>query len=635
MLDSRSPIFSLFDNDVLRQKEVLDVYATEFAHSTQFPQSELSDRDQLLSTIANIPDVFKVLSFASDWWISWREQHFALRKTAGNLTLYDFVQAKLRSDEPTAVALGLMAVAMALGQVRPGVDDLAFNLPVPANHIMNYVLAAIDHVVCDTEKYVEQKDSILLFMMRAKHHTENNQLRKAWLRIRQAIKCAKRIGFGSGDVEPVDEEAAEQQRFVASIFEIDHLVSMILGFPYAKDPAFTDVRAFGVILDPNVSDESLKMRALRRIIAVTAGHVNDRNAGGLKCNDFVNSTQATLEMVAEAMPPGWWDMLYQPISGHAASRYESIMTQLWFWTVQAYLHLPYLIRPGEDVQTLRYRKLCLNGTRQLLRSFIYMRTEPAINMYMCNCDDFQALLGACILVVGILQDASRIAESHGAPRSPESERDFAGVDADLGLIEELKDIFRYRISEQGGGISKQGLAVLEELTCFLYEDDIAADRNSDQASMSGLNIGVNRQEKTIMLPYFGTIKVELVKKFPKRQPSYNAQPLPTPPRSTTSSTLEFNGSPQREMSNSFVLPQVHYVQSSTNQTVDLQNSRAYTGFVDSEGMYSQEGWQSSMFDDFQVDVNQISPVSIPWHDWQNYTLYEELDQEWNPLQNFL
>lgn len=54
----------------LRQKEVLDVYATEFSNSFQLPDSDLSDKDKLLATIANIPDIFKVLNFASDWYVN-------------------------------------------------------------------------------------------------------------------------------------------------------------------------------------------------------------------------------------------------------------------------------------------------------------------------------------------------------------------------------------------------------------------------------------------------------------------------------------------------------------------------------------------------------------------------------------
>lgn len=372
----------------------MEAYATELTGNIRFPDSTLSDKDKLLSTIANVPDVLQVLHFASDWWIAWREQHYALRRTAQNLTLHDFVCLKLAEGSPAAISLGLMAIAMALGQIRPGIDDLTFNLPVPANHIMNYILAGIDQVVCDTEKYQNHSDAILLLIMRAKHHTESNQLRKAWLRIRQAIRCAQRTGFGvaSPGRAALSQEEAEQQRFIASIFEIDHLVSMVLGLPYAKDPAFTDARAFSVLLNPTIKDESLNMRALRRIITVTAAQVNDRNASAIIDHSFTESTQATLDMAAAAMPEGWWSLVAQPMSGMASHRYESVMVQLWFWTVQSYLHMPYLIKPSDEEPNKQYRQMCMQGARSLIRSFNYLRTEPAISLYMCNCDDFQVKL---------------------------------------------------------------------------------------------------------------------------------------------------------------------------------------------------------------------------------------------------
>lgn len=567
-------------------------------------------------------------------WISWREQHFALRKTAGHRTLQDFVRTQLDSDSAAGVALGLMAIAMALGQIRPGVDDLTFNLPVPANHIMNYILAAIDQIVCDSEEYQAKRDSILLFMMRAKHHTENNQLRKAWLRIRQGIRCAQAIGFGSanpGSVTLSDEEA-EQQRFVAAIFEIDHLISMVLGLPYARDQNFTDARAFSVLLNPTITDESLNMRALRRIIAVTAGHVNDRNAGGLVRDEVTESTQATLNMAAEAMPQGWWSLLTQPLAGFAAHRYESVMVQLWFWTVQSYLHMPYLIKPSDEGSSPRYRQLCMQGARNLIRSFCYLRTEPAVSVYMCNCDDFQALLGTCILLVGILQDISKTAST---PQDSPAPSDFdvtqSSIDADLALIEEVKDIFRYRMQEQGGGISKQGLAVLEELTCFLYDDEEQYSPSLEKADLSGMGININKQQKTIMLPYFGTIKVELTKKIPKRRPTYPTQSMiPTPPQSAEGSLT--NNSPTQQLGLD-TSPFCEYQKFNNDGLIGQQSS-----FVD--GMGLADSYSGSDIGTFAscpsmmttegavCDLAQMQPIA--WDQWENYMFDQELEQDWNP-----
>lgn len=523
---------------------------------------------------------------------------------------------------------------MALGQLRPGVDDLTFNLPVPANHVMNYILAGIDQVVCDTDKYHAEPDSILLFMMRAKHHTENNQLRKAWLRIRQAITCAQATGISSihKPEGTLTEEQAEQQRFVASIFEIDHLISMILGLPYAKDPAFTDTRAIMVLLDPVVQDEGLKMRALRRILAIIAARINDRNVSGALLNDFAETTQATLNMAAGAMPAGWWNLLSQPLTGAATHRYEAVMVQLWFWTVQTYLHLPYLIQNSQTGAAARYRDLAMDGARNLIRAFIYLRTEPSISVFMCNCDDFQALLGSCILIVGVFQNISKMTST--PPVSPvmfNFNYIQESIDADLGLIEEMKDIYRYRSLEQGGAISKQGLTVLEELTSFVYDDeDVNGSSTSVESSITDMGMHYNKHMKTIMLPYFGTIRVELTKKLPKRRHgSVVTQPLPTPPTSIDESFPDTS-------SFSFQDSDYPIVNSGAPSLVESGNS--FIGLPGMDPALSYCHWKDPSTvmttcampspEDAYFGASNVG--SIAWDQWESYMFDQELNQPWNP-----
>ena len=61
------------DTGQLQAKGSLDVYDNEFSsQAIKFPSSNLSDKDKLLSTIANVPNIFQVLHFASDWYVNTR-----------------------------------------------------------------------------------------------------------------------------------------------------------------------------------------------------------------------------------------------------------------------------------------------------------------------------------------------------------------------------------------------------------------------------------------------------------------------------------------------------------------------------------------------------------------------------------
>lgn len=531
----------------------------------------------------------------------------------------------------TEVALGMLAIAMALSHLRPGIDDLLITLPIPATQIVGHILAAVDQIVCDSETYVKDVEIVILLMMRAKHHTENNQLRKAWLRIRQGIRCAQAIGFGVANPSNLvmSEEEAESQRFIASIFEVDHLISMVLGFPYAKDPAFTDARAFSILLNATIQDEDLKMRALRRVITVAAGTINDRNAAGDIDDEITESTQATLDLAANCMPQGWWSLLMQPLSGLAQHRYESLLVQTWYWVVQSYLHMPYVIKPNSSPTAQRYRHLGLEGARNLIRTFNYLRTEPAISVYLCNCDDFQALLGACILLVGVLQNLSEelsgTSDSGGANTYISTGQ--ANIEADLALVEDLKDIFRYRMCGQGGGISKQGLAVLEELTSLLYEDEEnKATNTSFQGDVMGFNIDLSKRQKTIMLPYFGTIKIELTRKLPKRRPQeFSNHIVLTPPRSIDGSGSEVSPDVYQSPDLLSAYPYSQMVNPQTIPQYDMTFAPDATGFGANNKMAPFIGMG---FADQTSENAEIAPIA--WDQWENYMFDQELDQDWNP-----
>lgn len=226
----------------------------------------------------------------------------------------------------------------------------------------------------------------------------------------------------------------------------------------------------------------------------------------------------------------------------------------------------------------------------------------------------------------MLQDASNVADAlQKSPVKPHSEICYATVDADLALVEDMKDIFRYRMHEQGGAISKQGLSVLEELTCFIYEDESPPEINAD---LSGLGMGLNRQQKTIMLPYFGTIKIELTKKLPKRRPThqYMGKTLLTPPLSNDGSS---DHSPPLANGMNFSPPSAYETMDPFNmQSVPVAGNPdpSATFFSSSDGTFNIS--PSATMSQSSFDAAQMPPVA--WDQWENYVFDEELNQCWNP-----
>jgi hypothetical protein len=72
---------------------------------------------------------------------------------------------------------------------------------------------------------------------------------------------------------------------------------------------------------------------------------------------------------------------------------------------------------------------------------------------------------------------------------------MGAIQSDIALINEIKDVFRYRALQEGGCISKQGIKVLDELGSFLNDK---GEFDHDQP-----------KRRTMVLPYFGAIHLDL------------------------------------------------------------------------------------------------------------------------------
>lgn len=654
--------------------------------------SALTDVQKLSSTIASEPYILDVLDISVRWWISWRDQSFALRdvffkpvvssnspstsfninsdtksskststssattashhRDATPISLRDFVHAKLAhghsesQGSTISTSIALLCIAISLQQLRTGVDDIHLNISSSPIELIERIVLAVDTIVLSpTSKaeYMREPGVLLLLMMRAKIYAEGNQLRKSWLSVRRAIEVAQEIGFteptepatrqmrvseqghNSGQLPAMSEEQITQlfhrQRFVGSIMELDRLTSMVLGFPHVEDVKFTDRLAMAVLKGqtsqslnhgsgPQISLD-IRMRALRRIVAVVAGRVNDRNA----CSDSDDvklqttmAVQSTLNEAAGAMPQEWWDVDSHLHHSDPYIAHEHLIAQMWFWQVQAFLNLPFMLKPSPHTRAVNgdiydtdplpadpyemNRFLCLQACRGMLKVFNVLRSNPSFAVYTCPCEDFQGVFSACILLVGLLIRISFCPST--VPHPPVLM--MGTIAEDIALIEEIKDIFRYRALQQGGSISRQGLKVLEELGSFLDEDT------------SGGFFEGEVKRKTVILPYFGAIHLEL-----------------KPPRHLLRTTTE--ESPSQSQTQTQTQPRITPLElappSSTEHSVQAgMGPASYLNFV--RTMPPSE-W------DAYAPTGATFHIPVPedqW-DWDQFLFGQELAQNWD------
>ncbi|RMZ77090.1 hypothetical protein DV737_g4552, partial [Chaetothyriales sp. CBS 132003] len=489
-----NPLFGLFNNEVVRQ---VDTSASPSLNSSSssinFNRADLSDLDRLKSTISGEANILDILDLANAWWIAWRYQAWALRDHQAQ-ALRSFVQSKLSSTDPVIYSIGLMCIALSLQQMRPGEEPIG-GLTSTSSALLEAILAAVDSI--SLTRYGEDENAVLLYMQRAKAHAEGSQLRKSWLRIRQALVLAKRTGFTESTAISPDVRSF-RQRWIGSIYERDTIFSMVLGFPQAQDPNFTDTLALGVLQDrSSITDTALRTRAFHRAIAMIAAQVNNRNASHADTPTdprIADALQARLNDVASYMPSSWWDISHSSsttsttstASLHTQDTFDRLSTIMEFWEIQCFVHLPHMLAAAAAANTSALasnRDLCLDAARNMLRTFCALRSQPSMSVNVCPCQDFEGVFIACILLVGLLlEDVHGHNQGNGVgmTRAPL-------LDQDLSLLGDLKDTFHYRALQQGGQISRQGLQIVEALeSCLTFADD-----------------GSN-EPWTIVLPYFGS-----------------------------------------------------------------------------------------------------------------------------------
>lgn len=556
-----------------------------------------------MSTIAQEPNILEVLDVAGSWWVSWQDHYSGFKEIVATRSLRDTVKFYLADERPIMVACGLCCIAMSLQHLRQGIDDGELHLSTSPKELMDRYLAAVDQLVLSNESYVSNIDGLLTFLIRGKIFAESNQLRKAWLHIRKAIHVGQKINLAGCEHPTFD--LLQRQRFMGGLFETDRSMSLILGLPYAVDDNFNDKYA-SRILSSGGGDIVTRMRALKRITSIAAGHVNDRNAASSESSASTTlQIQQTLDNAYYAMPAEWWSVpTHANNFGDPQLTHEHLMAQLWFYQVQTLLQLPFMLRASTDPLFEPSRTACLQAIRQLLKIYITLREHATLSTYTCKCEDFQGMVGAIILMVALLQYSSQDIEPCDS-----------SFEQDLELLDATKLVFEYASSQQGGSIAKQGLQILNTLGAFLHNDDNSPTSDKQPPRTA-----------TLFVPYFGTISVQSgagIRRFmpSKRTSTITDHNLPAPLLQDSAVASVGSEHSQFECQNNFA---------KTDYNVD----EAYTGYSWPTTINDIAGKDGQITSAESVGLNLLSPENLePFanmsSDWDKIMFGSELDQDWN------
>ena len=398
-------------------------------------------------------------------------KHKANRENSGNVVQSTFNLSEISKQHPTIIARTLLYISVCLQQLPPGFNTNLLSFPTSVESRVDRYISTVQTLITSDDELVSTIEGLECLILQGVFHINGGNPRRAWLAFRRAMGIAQLMGLHKRDTSvPGGREMWYQ------IVQADRYLALLLGLPCGcADDAFSPEETFQ---NPAIDKDLLFTRKLSQI----SGSIIERNS-----NDNIQAYAATqeidekLEQLAKDLPASWWAVpTYIPDSQttKAAEAFDRLMMQIWYFQLEALLHLPFMLRAATE-RRFEYSKFsCLKASREMMYRYLALR-ETETKSFCCKVVDFGALVATVTLLLGLLE-LPKASESRGVQEQKQTDRTL--VRTVMNSMEEL--------SMSGGDIvAKQCVNVIKTL--------LSAESPE----------GPNGSNLRLTIPYFGTINI--------------------------------------------------------------------------------------------------------------------------------
>ncbi|KAF1987789.1 hypothetical protein K402DRAFT_403455 [Aulographum hederae CBS 113979] len=452
-------------------------------------------RQALISALPPYDQMMDMLRKNTHWWGIFR------KKCPGTIgrytTLEQFASRVIAQGTPPELGTLLLAV----GSCTEG-------------DLLERYLGLVNRWIVSDDDYLGSLEGLECVILQGKCYSDIGQARRGWLTFRRGLVFAQLLGLHRNH-----EKTPEGASIWWNLFGADRFASLMLGMPYGIGEAHCSLE-FGT--------DAWYCFFVK--VGILAGRVIDRTQ-----NPQEQSFSSALDLDQEiedagnAMPNEFWTTINQSpqmTDVDAATEWqELILSQICFYQLRVYLHMPFMLKSAVNPRFEYSRKTCLDNARKMLQLYHLIRSDGT-PMYQCKAIDFIGFTG-CILIALGLMGYGRLTPGHNLDQDEE----------DWRLIDTSIEIFKRASTEKGGKVASQSYQVLEQMR--LAKD---MDPNIDCAS-------ANCTTKFV-IPYFGTISVKPGRRWQQSSISGSSGPssqMPTPSSSTSANTVpsKFTAPPEQ------------------------------------------------------------------------------------------
>lgn len=445
----------------------------------------------------------------------------SVRASGSPREIYTHYSCFLGHDEPSPYdmlqypPMGLHPVVMArrlliLGTYLQGVTGLAARY----REMISVMGETATRLVTSNDELVSSLEGVECIMIASLYRYNSGDLQGAWLGVRRAMTIAQMIGLyrqpKPSALEVLDPEARTRISPGSLWFRIvhsDRYFSLMLGLPQGSlENSFAT---------PSALESCDPMERLERLAAVAAGRIlqiRDTNLHDLKTTH--NIDELLLE-ASESMPIQWWLTPDLDSDDNMIVRKTTrIMGQLMHYTLQTYLHLPYIFKFMDDPKYDYNRITAASASRELLLRFVCCSSND-VTSFHCRGLTFIAFVASTTLCLALIHAHQLLLRDNDGTNSS-SMLNFLKRHrrSNREMIKQVIQGVKSRVSTEINPTAWNISAFLEHLLTIEAESESGISYITSFSPGEGhqLEYGGEVDDSgnvlCIHLPHFGSIKVE-------------------------------------------------------------------------------------------------------------------------------
>lgn len=345
---------------------------------------------------------------------------------------HSFDIPSIGKESPAVIAQMLLYVAVCLQQLPHGYDISQLGITTSIEIRVDKIVSTVAGLVTSDDELVASVQGLECLVLQGLFHMNAGNLRRSWLTFRRAMNIGQLMGLHKREELSTTPLPPGGVNLWRSLMQADRYLSLLLGMPAGAENIV--ILAHETFSNPNIDHDTLFIRKLTNL----AGGIIERNQ-----SDYIHAFASTqeldekLEHTARGMPESWWEVpSYIETASKdpsSATKFDRIMSQIYYFQLESFLHLPFMIRAATERRYEYSKFTCLKSSREIISRYLTIR-RSGTKSFCCKVVDFAGFTASVTLLLSMLEIPPAGGDTIAVQDQKRSDREL--VETVLGAMDE-------------------------------------------------------------------------------------------------------------------------------------------------------------------------------------------------------